>query len=328
MKKFLCTLIILLFAGTLEASNALKPGDCIGVLAPATCANLEDFADSIKLLESHGYRVKLAPSATSQYEIFAGTDRKRAEDINNFFADDEIKAIVCVKGGYGSARILGRLNYKMIAKHPKIFVGFSDITALHAVFNEKCNMSTFHGPMLVSFTNPNLDSKYTRENFFAGLTRTTPIGEIPMPEGVKLETLAAGQAEGKIIGGNLTIIASLIGTPYEINGKGALLFIEEVGEKPYRIDRMMNQLWQNGLLKRVNGIILGEFKNCGNPEDSDFTVEQIFKHYALLSHKPVIKNVPAGHGNYNFFLPLGVHAIMNANKDGSASLVIDSPALK
>ena len=332
MKKFLCTLIILLFAGTLEASNALKPGDCIGVLAPATCANLEDFADSIKLLESHGYRVKLAPSATSQYEIFAGTDRKRAEDINNFFADDEIKAIVCVKGGYGSARILGRLNYKMIAKHPKIFIGFSDVTALHAVLNAKCNLPTFHGPMLVSFVTERFDSEYTRENFFAGLTRTAPIGEIPMPEDRKLETFSPGKAEGKIVGGNLSLIASLIGTPYEINGKGALLLIEEVGERPYRIDRMMNQLWQSGLLKRVNGILLGDFVNCDNPEDpyglEDFTLEQVLRRYALLSHKPVIKNVPAGHGKYNFFLPLGVHAIMNANKDGSASLVIDSPALR
>lgn len=335
MKKFLCAVIILLFAGSAAYSNlpqALKPGDCIGILAPGSYADSSDFAGSIELLESHGYRVKIAPSASSQYEHFAGSDRKRAEDINNFFADNEIKAILCVRGGYGSARILSRLDYKMIAKHPKIFIGFSDVTALHAVLNEKCNMPTIHGPMLVSFVSERFDSEYTRKYFFDGLTRTSPIGEIPMPEGRKLETFSPGQAEGRIIGGNLSLIASLIGTPYEINGKGALLLIEEIGERPYRIDRMMNQLWQSGLLKRVNGILLGDFINCDNSQDpyglQDFTLEQVLRRYALLSHKPVIKNVPAGHGQYNFFLPLGVHAVMKANKDGSASLVIDSPAFR
>lgn len=310
--------------------HALKPGDCIGLIAPSTYASSSDYAPTVELLRSQGYRVKLAPSATAMYGHFAGTDRKRAEDVNNFFRDNTVKAILCIRGGYGAARILDKLDYKMIARHPKPLIGFSDITALHIALGEKAGLSTIHGAMAVSFTRENYDSPYTRDNFFAGLTSTLPPGEIPMPEGRKLETVIIGKAEGVIVGGNLTVIASLVGTPYELDGTGALLLLEEVGEKPYRIDRMMNQLYQNGLLSRVNGILLGDFIDCDNDKAdgvNDFTLDDVLMHYAKISRKPVIKGVPSGHGQYNYFLPMGVHARMKANANDTASLVIDSPAL-
>ena len=330
MKKIVCVICMLLVCSAAQAKNrvrvpALKPGDCIGILSPGSYTSSKDFAGSVELLKANGYRVKIAPSATALYEHFAGTDRKRAADINALFADDDVKAILCVRGGYGSARILDKLDYKMIAKHPKMLIGFSDVTALHIALGDKCGISTIHGPMLVSFTRPNFDSEYTRTNFFAGLTRTEPIGEIPMPEDRKLEAVRPGHAEGIITGGNLTLIASLVGTPYELDGKGSLLLLEEVGETPYRIDRMLNQLWQNGLLKRVNGILLGDFVGCENEKAdgiNDFTLDDVLKHYARLSGKPVIRGVPAGHGKYNMFLPLGVPAVMTADDDGTASLVI------
>ena len=330
MKKIVCVICMLLACSAAQAKNrvrvpVLKPGDCIGILSPGSYTSSKDFAGSIELLEANGYRVKIAPSATALYEHFAGTDRKRAADINALFADDDVKAILCVRGGYGSARILDKLDYKMIAKHPKMLIGFSDVTALHIALGDKCGISTIHGPMLVSFTRPNFDSEYTRTNFFAGLTRTEPIGEIPMPEDRKLEAVRPGHAEGIITGGNLTLIASLVGTPYRLDGKGSLLLLEEVGETPYRIDRMLNQLWQNGLLKRVNGILLGDFVGCENEKAdgiNDFTLDDVLKHYARLSGKPVIRGVPAGHGKYNMFLPLGVPAAMTADDDGTASLVI------
>ncbi|MCR5346199.1 MAG: LD-carboxypeptidase [Fretibacterium sp.] len=317
--------------------EALRPGDCIGILASGSYTRDKDFAGSVELLKEQGYRVKLAPSATAMYEHFAGTDRKRAADINAFFKDDDVKAILCVRGGYGSARILDRLDYKMIARHPKPFIGFSDVTALHIALGEKAGISTIHGPMLVSFTRPDFDSDYTRAQFFNGLRRTEPLGEIPMPAETspdgnsrKLETVIPGEAEGVIAGGNLTVLSSLVGTPYELNGKGALLLLEETGERPYRIDRMLNQLWQNGLLSRVSGILLGDFVGCApdnaNPIE-DFTLEQVLMHYARLSHKPVIRGVPAGHANCNLFLPFGVHAVMKGREDGTASLVLDDAAL-
>ena len=336
MKKnfFISALILFLLCEVVPAGAArlrgeiLRSGDCIGILAPSSYTREKDFEGSIELLREHGYRLKFAPSAKAMYEHFAGTDRKRAEDINNFFKDDEVKAILCVRGGYGSARILDKLDYKMIAKNPKPLIGFSDITALHIAIGQNSGLATVHGPMLVSFTRPNFDSEYTRENFFNGLQKINALGEIPMPEGRKLETVIAGEAEGIITGGNLTVLTSLVGTPYELNGKGTLLLIEEVGETPYRIDRMLNQLWQNGLLSRVNGILLGDFVKCDYDDDDpyridDFTLEQVLMHYSRLAHKPVIKGVPAGHGKYNLFLPLGVHAVMKANEDGTASLVIN-----
>lgn len=307
--------------------HTLKSGDIIGIIAPATYAESSDLEGGIKTLRSYGYRVKVAPSSRATYEHFAGTDRRRAEDINDMFRDDSVKAIVCVRGGYGSARTLDRLDYKMIAKHPKPFIGFSDVTALHIALAKYAGIPTIHGAMLASFTTEKFMSDYTTQNFFSGLTNSNPIGEIPMPEGYKLETVTPGHAEGVIIGGNLTVLTSLTGTPYELDGKNAILFLEEVGELPYRIDRMLNQLYQNGLLRRVNGIILGDFVGCENEDAdgvNDFTLDDVLKHYARISRKPVIKGIPAGHGKYNMFLPLGVHAVMNANDDGSASLVIDS----
>ncbi|MBQ9581284.1 MAG: LD-carboxypeptidase [Synergistaceae bacterium] len=335
-KNLIALSLVLILVMQAEAERlkgvALTSGDVIGVLAPASYADDEDFIGSIELLKEHGYKVKLGKSAHAQYEHFAGTDRKRAEDINNFFADDEVKAILCVRGGYGSARVLERLDYKMIAKHPKPLIGFSDVTALHIALGEKAGLVTIHGPMLVSFVSKRFDSEYSRRNFFDGLRNYKAIGEVVMPEGRKLETVIPGKAEGFITGGNLTVLTSLVGTPYELNGKGCLLLLEEIGESPYRIDRMLNQLYQNGLLSRVNGIILGDFKGCdggGNDPDKidDFSLEQVLRHYARLSRKPVIKNMPSGHGNYNLFLPFGVHAVMNADGKGSASLVIDEAAL-
>ena len=328
MKKIFFSLLICfivsspVLAVTRTIPATLNPGDCIGIITPGTYAQEKDF-EAIKLLEARGYKIKIAPAAKSIYGHFAGSDRKRAEDINNFFKDDEVKAILCTRGGYGCARVLDKLDYKMIAKHPKMLIGFSDVTALHIAIGERCGLSTIHGAMLVSFSRKNFDSEYTRENFFKGLENGFH-GEIPMPEGQELKSVINGHAEGVIMGGNLTLLASLAGTPYELNGKGVLLLIEEVGESPYRIDRMMNQLYQSGLLKRINGILYGDFVGCTDPDPSgieDFTVEQVLKYYARLSGKPVIKNVPAGHGNFNAFIPLGVHAVMDAN-DNKASIII------
>ncbi len=323
--------LLLILSSTSEAfqlGHALKPGDCIGIIAPSTYAASEDLEGTVEVLRSHGYRVKVAPSAKAAYEHFAGTDRKRADDINKMFRDDSVKAILCVRGGYGAARTLGLLDYKMIAKHPKPLIGYSDITALHIALGKLAGLSTIHGPMGVSFTTERYESDYTRENFFANLTRTTPIGSIPMPEGRKLETVIIGRAEGVITGGNLTVLTSLVGTPYELDGTGSLLLLEEVGESPYRIDRMLNQLYQNGLLTRVNGILFGDFIGCEDDKAdgvNNFTLDDVLLHYARISRKPVIKGVPSGHGKYNMFIPFGVHAVMKANADDSASLIIDSP---
>lgn len=183
-----------------EKVMALHEGDTIGVLAPAAHGGMTDYNRSIELLEELGYKVKLAPSVTDDYGFLAGSDEERAKDLNDFFQDDSIKAIVCLRGGYGSARLLDKLDYKMIAKHPKMLIGFSDITALHAAIGEKSGIVTIHGPMLSSFKDYNY-TPFTLYNFENGLSGSLPKGEIRLPAGGKLKAMNKGDAEGILEGG-------------------------------------------------------------------------------------------------------------------------------
>lgn len=309
--------------------RALRPGDCIGIVAPASTWDKADFDAAVAALRRMGYRLKIAPSCKKEFGYFSGTDEERAADLNRFFADDEVDAILCVRGGYGSARILDKLDYKKIARHPKQFIGFSDITALHIALGDKSGLATVHGPVLLSFADGVNRADYTDGNFFKGLSGRLYPGEIPMPAGKRLQTLYPGEAKGVIVGGNLSLIASLVGTPYELKGDGALLFIEEIGAYTYQIDRLLRQLWQSGLLQRVDGILIGNISGADDDyEEGDFRLEDILKQYAQLVRKPMIVGVPAGHAGDNLYLPFGVRAVMKADKDGTASLRIEeSPVL-
>ncbi|MBQ7498521.1 MAG: LD-carboxypeptidase [Selenomonas sp.] len=302
---------------------ALSPGDTIGVLAPASNTDVDELKNAVRYLEKLGYKVKLAPSCKAQYGYFAGTDSQRAADINHFFADDEVKAILCLRGGYGSSRVLDKLDYEAIRQHPKQFIGYSDVTALHIALGEKSRLSTVHGPMLTSFEDNTSQKAFTREIFAKGVSGSLYPGEIPLPAGKSLQAISAGRAEGPVIGGNLTIVQSLIGTPYELQGEGAILFLEDVGEATYGIDRALQQLWQSGLLSRVNGVIVGDFTGADDDyEEGDFHLDEVLAYYARLSGKPWLKGVPAGHDKDNIYLPFGVRAVMEAHEDGTASLCI------
>lgn len=301
----------------------LKPGDTIGILAPASPADVKKCAKATTALQKLGYKLKFGDSCFSRYGYFAGSDSVRAADINRFFADDEVSAILCLRGGVGSARILERLDYETIAKHPKQFIGYSDITALHVVLGERCKLSTIHGPMLVSFQKRLKDTDYTAHNFLRGITGELYPGELPMPPNQHLETVNPGEAEGIITGGNLAILVSLLGTPYELKGDGALLLLEDIGEDTYRIDRMLWQLWENGLLSRVNGILVGDMADADDDrEEGDFRLDDVLKRYAKLSGKPMIKSLPVGHGKNNLYLPLGIPAVMRADANGKACVLI------
>lgn len=314
--------------GTREREKVLplKEGDTIGILAPAAHGGMTDYNRSIELLESLGYRVKLAPSVTDDYGFLAGSDEERAKDLNDFFRDDSIKAILCLRGGYGSARLLDKLDYDMIARHPKMLIGFSDITALHAAIGKKSGLVTIHGPMMSSFKGDNYTA-FTLYNFENGLSGSLPKGEIRLPAGRKLKALVPGNATGPVEGGNLSVLAALCGTPYELKGDGAILLLEDTGEDPYRVDRMMEQLYQNGLLSRVSAIAYGDFYGA-SPVGEEFSIADVLSHYAKLSGKPVIVGVPVGHGPDNLFLPLGVKASIHAGEDGSASFSYEESYLK
>lgn len=300
---------------------ALRPGDTVGILAPGTHGGMTDYTKAIALIESLGYRVKLAPSVTDDNGYLAGTDEERAKDLNDFFRDDSVDAILCLRGGYGSARILPLLDYGEIAKHPKLFIGFSDVTALHAALGERSRLVTVHGPMISTFKGSGY-TPYTLEWFAKGLAGEIPAA-LPMPPSETLRTVIPGTAEGPLVGGNLTVLASLCGTPYELKGDGAILLLEDTGEDPYRVDRMLNQLFQSGLLSRVSGILLGDFYSAA-PRAGEFTVDEVLAHYCSLAGKPVIRNIPAGHGPNNLFLPLGVRVRITGTED-SASVEYTEP---
>ena len=297
---------------------ALKPGDTIGIVAPASPVTgpLDPY---VKILQSLGYQVKIAPHARTRYGYLAGTDEERAQDLNDFFADDTVQAILCARGGYGSARGLDLLDYGSIRKHPKLLIGYSDITALQTALGAKARLVTASSLMLDRLTSGN---SYAMQQFKAGLATNQPLGAFKMPSGQTLSTIVPGTATGRLAGGNLSVLASLAGTPYALDGTGCILVLEEVGEESYRVDRMLNQLYQSGLLHRVAAICYGQFVGCGN-QDGDFTVDDVLIHYGVLSGKPVIKGLPVGHSSVNGFLPYGVQATVTAPEDGAASLVID-----
>lgn len=294
--------------------KALKLGDMVGIIAPSSPTSHENVKSAEKKLIEMGFKVKSGKSPYERYGYLSGTDSTRANDINEMFKDEEIKAIICVRGGYGTPRILDLLDYDAIKSNPKIFVGYSDITALHIAFTQKSNLVTYHGPMLSSDMIKDF-SEFSKDNLFKVIMDPEPLGEISNPVGEEIVTINGGIAEGTIIGGNLSLIVATIGTPYEIDVKGKLLFIEEIGEEPYKIDRMLNQLRLSGKLEDASGIILGDFNNCeSGKHDENLTLSQVIDDHIRPLKKPTIYNLQGGHCDPMVTLPLGVMARLDADK--------------
>ena len=216
----------------------LKKGDKIGLIGTSSPVMQDRIEASIKAMEDLGLEVVLGESCRGCHGFLSGRDDLRANDINKMFEDKSIKGIFVIRGGYGASRLLDMLDYHMIKKNPKIFAGYSDVTALHNVFNEKCKLITFHTPMASTEFYKGVDD-YTMNYFKKNIFRDKPLGILKNPEGQEIKTLVSGKAKGKLVGGNLSLIASSMGTPYELDTKGKILFLEEVEESPYRIDRML-----------------------------------------------------------------------------------------
>ena len=294
--------------------KALKFGDTIGVIAPASPTTEERVKKAHDKLIEMGFKVKMGKSPYERYGYLSGSDAIRAEDVNEMFRDKEVDGIICLRGGYGTPRILGLLDYETIKSNPKVFVGYSDITALHIAFTQICNLVTYHGPMVSSDMIGDF-SDFSKDKLFRVIMNNESIGEIRNPKGEEIITINGGIAEGTIIGGNLSLIVDTIGTPYEIDVKGKILFIEEIGEEPYNIDRMFNQLRLAGILEDTNGIILGDFNNCVSEEhDENLTLEQVIEDHIKPIGKPTIYNLQAGHCEPMVTLPFGVKARLDADK--------------
>ena len=298
----------------MNKAKALKLGDTIGLISPSSPTSKENIEKAKTKIIEMGFKVKMGKSPYARYGYLSGSDEIRANDINEMFADDQVDGIICVRGGYGTPRILDLIDYDIIRKNPKVFVGYSDITALHIAFTQKANLVTFHGPMATSDMIGSF-SKFTENSLFKSIMKAEKIGKILNPEKEKIITINSGIAEGTIIGGNLSLIVDTIGTPYEIDVKGKILLIEEIGEDPYKIDRMLNQLRLSGKLKEAEGIILGDFNNCEDGKHPEnLNLEQIFNDHIKPVSKATIYNLKTGHCEPMITLPFGVRARLDADK--------------
>ena len=294
----------------------LKFGDTLGFIAPSGAVRTEGAIERAVLeTERMGFRVKLGESAGQKYGYLSGTDEVRARDINAMFADDEVDAIVCLRGGYGATRILDKIDYDLIARHPKIFMGFSDITALHIALLNRCGLVTFHGPMAAAnWAGKPLDD-FSRDSMYRSLMNAEPAGELANPPEYPRQMVNPGQAEGLLVGGNLMLIASSLGTPWEIDTKGRIIFIEEVGERTYCVDRMLTQMRLAGKFDDCAGVVFGDFADCPvEYPEFGLTLEEIIRDVVAPSGKPIFTGLRCGHCSPKLTLPFGVRCRMDAEK--------------
>ncbi len=290
----------------------LNKNATIGIICPSSGISKERLIQCKAVLENLGFKVKLANNLTSNLAGYmAGDGKSRGTSINQMFADPEVEAIFCVRGGDGGSRAIEYLDLELIKNNPKIFVGYSDITSFHLIFNQICDFVTFHGPMVSSNMVDDFDDE-SKASFWNALNTETPY-EFYNPKGFNIEVLKEGKAEGTLIGGNFALLGASMGTPYEVDTKGKILFIEEVGESMSRIDRLIYQFRNSGKLKQCAGILLGQFTNCPNDELPTYTELDIFKEALADINIPVMYNIQSGHGLPNMTLPFGAHCIINTN---------------
>lgn len=276
------------------------PGDTIGIAAPAGPFDRSTFHDGISVLESLGFRVYWPEDIFEKAEYLAGSDTHRANLINSLFSDPEISAIVCARGGFGSMKTLSLLDVELIRNAPKIFLGFSDISALLSVIYLRCGLVTFHGPVVTTLGHA---TKKTIEAMHNALSSSTNI-EFKNKKGVIIKP---GIASGPILGGNLTTLCHLIGTPFVPCFKGHILLLEDTGEAPYRIDRMLTQMNLARCFDGIKGVILGSFTRCGDRGKLFKIVEGAFNSHGI----PIMGGFEIGHGRTNATIPFGIKATLD-----------------
>jgi muramoyltetrapeptide carboxypeptidase len=280
----------------------LKPGDTIGVVSPASAIDREHLERGVAALKALGFRVKVSRHALDRDGIVAGPDTARASELQAFFADPDVDAIFAARGGYGAGRILPMLDFDAIARTPKVFMGFSDATFILNALVGRASMVCFHGPMVAM-------------DFARGLSeasldhlRRLLAGEMGSFELPARAALKAGVAEGEVVGGCLSMVAATLGTPYAPPFDGAILFLEDTGEKAYRIDRMLVQLGQAGVLGQVAAVVFGALRAPDGSEAEHRLIGECIAEQAARLDCPVLSGIEAGHGSANFTIPFGVRA--------------------
>ncbi len=281
----------------------LRSGDKIGIIAPAGAVEPDEIEASLDLLKRMDYEIVEAPHLYDKDGYLAGTDEDRLSDLHLMFDDKEIRAIFCARGGYGALRLLDRIDYTLIEKNPKILAGYSDITALLWAIYLKTGLIVFHGPMIKEFAGRERGNLNT-------LLEHISSGRIDSMDLSNGTVLREGNASGILLGGNLSLINCLTGTPYMPSLDDKILFIEERGESPYRIDRMLAHLKLSGALDNIKGLIAGNFIDCG--EESD--INRLLLDWTSDIAVPVISKIDFGHGSKNITLPVGIHVVLDTKK--------------
>ncbi|MGE7910642.1 S66 peptidase family protein [Lysinibacillus xylanilyticus] len=283
----------------------LQKGDTVGLVALSSPAQPEKLGDAIAFLEELGLNYIIGDTIQAKQDYLAGSDEERLADFHDMVRNPEVKAIFCVKGGYGSARIAEKIDYGLLEENPKVFWGFSDLTYLHCAINEYANLVTFHGPLLMSVGRIDDLSKKMFLQLFSPM-------ELQYTEDISpLTTIAPGVARGEIIGGNLRRLVNTLGTKFEVRTEGRILLIEELGETIPNIDAMLQQLKQARKLEQLAGVVIGSFTQTEADEAALFA---LMKDYFADLGIPVVAGFKMGHDSTNIAIPLGVDAILDAQE--------------
>jgi muramoyltetrapeptide carboxypeptidase len=301
---------------------ALRPGDTVGLITPGTYVSDPDrLALAARTVKFFDLRMKLGKHVGKRLGYLGGTDQERLDDLHEMFRDPQVKAVWAIRGGYGSTHLLDRIDYGLLRSNPKIFLGYSDITALHLAIHRRAGLVTFHGPVVLGDF-----SSYTQAAFRRALFSADPLGTVTNPPETNplrpthpLRTVRPGKARGRLIGGNLSLISRTMGTPYEVETRGRILLLEDVDEEPYSIDGMLTQLRLAGKLEAAAGIVFGECHNCRPRQfqpsfESTLSLGEVLDDILGKLGIPVLSGLAIGHTEDQLTLPLGVMATLDADK--------------
>ena len=293
--------------------KSIKSNSTIGVISPAWTPIEGRLKSGLQYLENRGFNVKIGKNVGKKHGYFAGTDEERLADIHDMFTDPEIDMIVCTRGGWGGLRLVNKIDYELIRKNPKLLIGYSDITTLQLALWTKAALPSLSGPMvgvemgkgILSFTEQHLWSQIHNEKSFYYFNY----------QQTDTSVLRPGNSQGVLLGGCLALVCHLIGTDYSPDYSGTILFLEDVGEKPYKIDRYLAHLKQTGIFNQINGLILGDFMDCTADKDEvSFHLDEILDEYFSEAPYPVIRNFPYGHGDFKFSMPIGVNTVLDTGR--------------
>jgi len=310
--------------------NRLKLGDTIGLIAPAGYVSEKALRESIENIEKLGFKTYYTESVKSKYGYLAGEDEVRAADLSHMFENDKVDGIFCIRGGYGVARMLRQINYNAIKANPKVLIGYSDITALHYAIYSQTGLVTFHGPVATSTFN-----EFSVDNFMKTVvnpeekTIFSPADESGKGSDYRTYVIREGKAKGELVGGNLSIAVTFLGTKYDVDYKNKILYLEEVDERPYRVDRMLTHLYQAGKLEEVSGIALGVFSDCDSKVGSaqgerSLSLQEVLYDKLYNLGIPVIYGLSFGHIENKYTIPFGINAELDVQNQ---SLILTEQAV-